>query len=229
MFRPEDHNDGLAPYFREYLRDNFLKAWCEKNINPETEKPYNIYKDGLKIYTTIDYRMQKYAEEAVNEHMTELQKLFIKDCKTKRNAPFAWNVSKEEIDNIMNSSMRRSDRYREMKAQGVPHEQIVAAFHKPVQMHVYSLRGDIDTLLTPYDSIKYYKSFLQTGFMAMEPQTGYVKAWVGGINHKHFKYDHVKVGRRQVGSTFKTFVYAMAVQEGYSPCFQLPCVRTCML
>jgi penicillin-binding protein 1A len=228
MFRPEDHNDGMAPYFREYLRDNFLKAWCEKNINPETEKPYNIYKDGLKIYTTIDYRMQQYAEEAVKEHMTELQKLFTKDCKSKRNAPFAWNVSKQEIDNIMNSSMKRSDRYREMKSQGMSHEQIVAAFHKPTAMTIYSLRGEIDTILSPYDSIKYYKSFLQTGFMAMEPQTGYVKAWVGGVNHKHFKYDHVKVGRRQVGSTFKTFVYAMAVQEGYSPCYQLPCVRTCV-
>jgi len=228
MFRPEDHNDGMAPYFREYLRDNFLKAWCEKNINPETEKPYNIYKDGLKIYTTIDYRMQQYAEEAVKEHMTELQKLFTKDCKSKRNAPFAWNVSKQEIDNIMNSSMKRSDRYREMKSQGMSHEQIVAAFHKPTAMTIYSLRGEIDTILSPYDSIRYYKSFLQTGFMAMEPQTGYVKAWVGGVNHKHFKYDHVKVGRRQVGSTFKTFVYAMAVQEGYSPCYQLPCVRTCV-
>ncbi len=228
MFRPEDHNDGMAPYFREYLRDNFLKAWCEKNINPETEKPYNIYKDGLKIYTTIDYRMQQYAEEAVKEHMTELQKLFFKDCKNKRNAPFAWNVTKQEIESIMTASMKRSDRYREMKSQGMTHEQIVAAFHKPVPMTVYSLRGDIDTILSPYDSIRYYKSFLQTGFMAMEPQTGYVKAWVGGVNHKHFKYDHVKVGRRQVGSTFKTFVYAMAVQEGYSPCYQLPCVRTCV-
>jgi penicillin-binding protein 1A len=128
----------------------------------------------------------------------------------------------------MTSSMKRSDRYHEMKSQGFSQEQIATAFRKPTAMRVYSLRGDIDTLLSPYDSIKYYKSFLQTGFMAMEPQSGYVKAWVGGINHKHFKYDHVKVGRRQVGSTFKTFVYAMAVQEGYSPCFQLPCVRTCV-
>ena len=228
VYRPEDHNDGLAPYFREYLRDNFLKSWCEKNINPETGKAYNLYKDGLRIYSTIDYRMQQYAEEAVKEHMYDLQKLFIKDCKTKRNAPFAWNVSKQEIDNIMTSSMKRSDRYHEMKSQGFSQEQIATAFRKPTAMRVYSLRGDIDTLLSPYDSIKYYKSFLQTGFMAMEPQSGYVKAWVGGINHKHFKYDHVKVGRRQVGSTFKTFVYAMAVQEGYSPCFQLPCVRTCV-
>ena len=228
IFMPEDHNDGPAPYFREYLRDNYLKAWCEKHINPETEKPYNIYRDGLRIYTTIDSRMQKYAEEAVAEHMLELQKLFIKDCSNKRNAPFAWNVSKQEIDGIMTSSMKRSDRYRELKSQGMSHQQIVEVFHKPVPMRVYSIKGEIDTVLTPYDSIRYYKSFLQTGFMALEPQTGYVKAWVGGINHKHFQYDHVKVGRRQVGSTFKTFVYAMAIQEGYSPCYKVPCVRTCV-
>ena len=227
-FHPEDHNDGLATYFREYLRDNYLESWCKKHINPETDRPYNIYRDGLKIYTTIDSRMQEHAEAAVNEHMQYLQKLFIKDCKTKRNAPFAWNVSKQEIEGIMNSSIKRSERYRDLKAQGLSHEKILATFHKPAPMRVYSLRGEIDTVLTPYDSIKYYKSFLQTGFMAMEPQTGYVKAWVGGINHKHFKYDHVKVSKRQVGSTFKTFVYAMAVQEGYSPCYQVPCVRTCI-
>lgn len=227
-FHPENHNDGPAPYFREYLRDNFLKAWCEKHINPETKKPYNIYKDGLKIYTTVDARMQRCAEEAVNEHMHDLQAIFSKECKTKKNAPFAWNVSKDEIKSIMDASMKRSERYRELKQQGLSHEQIIATFYKPSPMHVYSLRGDIDTLLTPYDSIKYYKSFLQTGFMAMEPQTGYVKAWVGGINHKHFKYDHVKVSKRQVGSTFKPFVYALAIQEGLSPCHQVPNVRTCI-
>lgn len=227
-FHPEDHNEGPAPHFREYLRENFLKQWCENHINPETKKPYNIYKDGLKIYTTIDSRMQQYAEEAVNEHMYELQKAFFKDCKQKRNAPFAWNVSKKEIETIMNSGMKRSDRYRELKQQGLSPQQIEENFKTPVPMTVWSLRGEIDTTLTPMDSIRYYKSFLQTGFMALEPQTGYVKAWVGGINHKHFKYDHVKVGKRQVGSTFKTFVYAMAIQEGYSPCYQLPCIRTCV-
>lgn len=227
-FHPEDHNDGLAPYFREYLRDNFLKAWCEKHINPETNKPYNIYKDGLKIYTTIDSRMQQYAEEAVYEHMQDLQRMFNKDLKQKKNAPFAWNVSKQEIENIMNASIKRSDRYRLAKKSGLSHNEIVAAFHKPAQMTVYSLRGDIDTTMTPFDSIKYYKGFLQTGFMAMEPQTGYVKAWVGGINHKHFKYDHVKVSRRQVGSTFKPFVYALAIENGYSPCHQVPNVKTCI-
>ena len=227
-FRPEDHNDGLAPYFREYLRDVFLKNWCKSHINSETEAPYNIYKDGLKIYTTIDSRMQNYAEEAVYDHMNDLQKMFSKECLNKKNAPFAWNVSKQEIEGIMNSSVKRSDRYRQLREDGLSHEKIIEIFHKPVPMRVYSLRGDIDTILSPYDSIKYYKSFLQTGFMAMEPQTGYVKAWVGGINHKYFKYDHVKVSKRQVGSTFKPFVYALAIQEGLSPCHQVPNIRTCI-
>ncbi len=227
-FRPENHNDGLATYFREYLRDNFLDHWCKKHINPETNKPYNIYHDGLRIYSTIDSRMQQYAEEAVAEHMRELQKAFSKECLNKKNAPFAWNVSKQEIESMMNSSIKRSDRYRDLKEQGLTHAQIIATFYQKVPMKVYSLRGEIDTMLTPYDSIKYYKSFLQTGFMAMEPQTGYVKAWVGGINYKHFKYDHVKVSKRQVGSTFKPFVYALAIQEGLSPCHQVPNVKTCI-
>lgn len=228
VYRPEDHNDGLAPYFREYLREYFLKSWCEKHINPETNKPYNIYKDGLRIYTTLDSRMQHYAEEAVTEHMTDLQKQFTKECKTKKNAPFAWNVTKDQIENIMMSSMKRSDRYRSLKNSGLSKEQILAEFKKPVAMTVYSLRGDIDTVMTPWDSIRYYKGFLHTGFMALEPNTGFVKAWVGGVNHKHFKFDHVKVGRRQVGSTFKPFVYALAIQEGYSPCYQVANVRTCI-
>ena len=228
VYRPEDHNDGPAPYFREYLREYFLKEWCANHINPETNKPYNIYRDGLRIFTTIDSRMQKYAEEAVNEHMTDLQKAFNKECKTKKNAPFAWNVNKEQIENIMMSSMRRSDRYRSLKDSGLSKEQILAEFKKPVKMTVYSIRGDIDTIMSPWDSIRYYKSFLHTGFVAIEPSTGYVKAWVGGVNHKHFKFDHVKVGRRQVGSTFKPFVYALAIQEGLSPCYQVPNVRTCI-
>lgn len=227
-FHPEDHNEGPAPYFREYLRENFLKQWCETHINPETKKPYNIYKDGLKIYTTIDSRMQQYAEEAVAEHMYDLQKSFIKDCKQKRNAPFAYNVTKDEIEKILNSSMKRSDRYRELKQQGLSLSEIEKNFHTPAKMTVWSIRGEIDTTMTPMDSIRYYKGFLQTGFMAIDPQTGQVRAWVGGINHKHFKYDHVKVGKRQVGSTFKPFVYAMAIQEGYSPCYQMPCVKTCV-
>ncbi len=228
IFQPEDHNDGLAPYFREYLREYFMKDWCSKHINPETNKPYNIYRDGLKIFTTVDSRMQRCAEEAVSEHMFDLQKLFNKECKTKKNAPFAWNVNKEQIENIMISSMKRSDRYRSLKNAGFSREQILEEFKKPVKMLVYSIKGDIDTIMTPWDSIRYYKSFLHTGFVAIEPTTGYVKAWVGGVNHRHFKFDHVKVGRRQVGSTFKPFVYALAIQEGYSPCYQVPNVRTCI-
>lgn len=228
IYHPEDHNDGLAPYFREYLREYFLKTWCEKHINPETNKPYNIYRDGLKIYTTIDSRMQQYAEEAVHEHMTDLQIQFTKECKTKKNAPFAWNVNQKEIQSIMMSSMKRSDRYRSLKNSGLSLEQIIVEFNKPIKMAVYSLRGDIDTLMSPWDSIRYYKSFLHTGFVSIEPTTGHVKAWVGGINHHHFKFDHVKVGRRQVGSTFKPFVYALAIQEGYGPCYQVANVRTCI-
>jgi penicillin-binding protein 1A len=227
-FRPEDHNEGLATYFREYVRDNFLDRWCKSHLNPETGKPYNIYRDGLKIYTTIDSRLQQHAEAAVNEHMRELQRSFSKECLKKRNAPFAWNVTNEEIESIMSASIKRSDRYRGLRSQGLSTGEILATFKKPVHMKVYTLRGETDTVLTPYDSIRYYKTFLQTGFMAMEPQTGYVKAWVGGINHKHFKYDHVKVSKRQVGSTFKPFVYALAIQEGYSPCHQVPNVRTCI-
>jgi penicillin-binding protein 1A len=227
VFRPEDHNDGLATYFREYLRDNFLKEWCLTH-KKENGKPYDIYRDGLKIYTTIDSRMQKYAEEAVSEHMTALQELFAKECKNKKNAPFAWNVNKDEIKNIMQSAMHRSDRWHAMKVGGKSEEEILQAFKTPVKMTVFSWHGEIDTTMTPYDSIKYYKSFLQTGFMAMEPQTGYIKAWVGGINHTHFQYDHVKIGKRQVGSTFKPFVYALAIQEGYSPCYRIPNVRTCI-
>ena len=227
VFRPEDHNDGLATYFREYLRDNFLKEWCLTH-KKENGKPYDIYRDGLKIYTTIDSRMQQYAEEAVTEHMTALQELFAKECKTKKNAPFAWNVNKDEVKNIMQSAMHRSDRWHAMKVGGKSEEEILQAFKTPVKMTVFTWHGEIDTTMTPYDSIKYYKSFLQTGFMAMQPQTGYIKAWVGGINHTHFQYDHVKIGKRQVGSTFKPFVYALAIQEGYSPCYRIPNVRTCI-
>ncbi|MBS1646364.1 MAG: transglycosylase domain-containing protein [Bacteroidetes bacterium] len=227
VFRPESHNEGLATYFREYLRDNFLKDWCASH-KKEDGSMYDIYRDGLKIYTTIDSRMQKYAEEAVSEHMSALQQVFDKECKTKKNAPFAWNVSKDEIHNIMQSAVHRSDRYKNLKAVGKTEEEIMKEFKTPVKMVVFSWRGEIDTLMSPYDSIRYYKSFLQSGFMAMQPQTGYIKAWVGGINHTHFQYDHVKIGKRQVGSTFKPFVYALAIQEGYSPCYRMPNVRTCI-
>lgn len=226
-FNPESHNEGLAPYFREYLRDNFLKKWCGEHLKPDG-KPYDLYRDGLKIYSTIDSRMQKYAEEAVTEHMTTLQGQFDKTLKNKRNAPFSWRVKKEEIENIMNSAKKRSERYRKMKKDGASDAEIDKAFNTPAAMSIFSWKGDIDTVMTPMDSIRYYKSFLQTGFMAMEPQTGYIRAWVGGIDFRHFKYDHVKESRRQVGSTFKPFVYALAIQEGYSPCDQIPCIKTCI-
>ena len=220
-FQPEDHNKGLGPYFREYLRDVFLKDWVKKNPKPDGSL-YDVYRDGLKIYTTLDSRMQKYAEEAVIEHMKELQEAFFKDCKRKKNAPFAWNVNKEEIARIMSTAMKRSERYRVLNKAGVQAADIEKSFNTPTEMRIFTWKGEKDTIMTPMDSIRYYKSFLQTGFMSMDPQTGYVKAWVGGIDHVHFKYDHVKVGRRQVGSTFKPFVYALAIQEDYSPCYLVP-------
>ena len=225
-FHPEDHNEGSATYFREYLRDRFLKKWCSENLNPATGKNYDIYRDGLKIYTTIDSRMQRYAEEAVTEHMTFLQGEFNK--LKKKNFPFSWKVTKEEIDGMMHAGMRGSDRYHKMKEAGASEPEIVKSFHTPVEMRIFSWKGDKDTVMTPMDSIRYYKSFLQTGFISMEPQTGFIKAWVGGINYKHFKYDHVKEAKRQVGSTFKPFVYALAIQEGWSPCMRVPNVRTCI-
>jgi len=226
-FNPESHNEGLAPYFREYLRGNFLKKWAAEHLKPNG-KPYDMYRDGLKVYCTIDSRMQGYAELAVEEHMKDLQASFDKTLKSKKNKPFSNRVSSDEIDQIMNSAKKRSDRFRNMKKGGASQAQIDKAFKTRVKMRVFSWRGEIDTTMTPMDSIRYYKGFLQTGFMAMEPQTGYIRAWVGGINFRHFKYDHVKISKRQVGSTFKPFVYALAIQEGYSPCDQVPCIRTCI-
>ena len=227
-FHPESHNDGLAPYFREYLRDVFLKNWCEENLKPDGKK-YNIYRDGLKIYTTLDSRMQKYAEEAVTDHLSALQQDFFKECAHKRNAPFAWNVNKQEIKDIMIQGIKRSGRYRALKKSGLPFEEIEKQFKVPIPMTIFTWKGEKDTVMSPMDSIKYYKGYLQTGFMSVEPQTGYIKAWVGGINHKYFQYDHVQIGHtRQVGSTFKPFIYALAIQEGYSPCYRLPNVKTCI-
>ncbi|MFN8714476.1 MAG: penicillin-binding protein 1A [Bacteroidota bacterium] len=226
-FRPESHKEGPAPYFREYLRNNFMKKWCKEHLRPDG-KPYDLYRDGLKIYTTINPAMQKHAEAAVTEHMTALQAQFNKSLVKKKNAPFSYRVSKDEIDQIMKSAKKRSDRYQNMKKADASEAEIEKAFNTKIKMSVFSWRGDIDTLMSPMDSIRYYKGFLQTGFMAMEPQTGYVRAWVGGINFRHFQYDHVKEGRRQVGSTFKPFVYALAIQEGWSPCDQIPNVRTCI-
>ncbi len=227
-FHPENHNDGLAPYFREYLRDVFLEKWCAENLKPDGKK-YDIYRDGLKVYTTIDSRMQLYAEAAVTDHLRELQSAFVKECKQKKNAPFAWNVTKEEIKSIMIQGMKRSDRYRILKKAGWNEKEIEKIFKVPVSMSIFSWKGEIDTTMSPWDSIRYYKGFLQTGLMSIEPQTGFIKAWVGGINHKFFKYDHVQIGHsRQVGSTFKPFIYALAIQEGYSPCYRIPNVKICI-
>ncbi|TND10439.1 MAG: penicillin-binding protein 1A [Bacteroidetes bacterium] len=226
-YHPEDHNEGLATYFREYLRENFLKKWCSEHLKPDG-KPYDLYRDGLRIYTTIDPKMQKYAEEAVAQHMKELQATFFERCKNKKNAPFSWRVSKDEIAQIMNQGMKRSDRYKGMKKAGASDEEIEKVFNTKIPMTVFAWNGDRDTVFSPMDSIRYYKSFLQTGFMAMDPQTGYIRAWVGGIDFHHFKYDHVKESRRQVGSTFKPFVYALAIQEGWSPCDRIANVRTCI-
>lgn len=226
-YHPEDHNEGLATYFREYLRNRFLDKWCSEHLKPDG-KPYDLYRDGLKIYTTIDPRMQKYAEEAVREHMADLQGVFNERCKTKKNAPFSYRVTKDEIQQILKQGMERSDRYHNLKEAGLSPEEIEKNFKTPIPMKVFSWKGERDTVISPWDSIRYYKGFLQTGFMAMEPQTGYIRAWVGGIDFHYFKYDHVKDGKRQVGSTFKPFVYALAIQEGWSPCDKVPNVRTCI-
>lgn len=216
----EGHSDGLATYFREYLRD-FMKTWIEEHPK-EDGSNYNIYRDGLKIYVTLDYRMQKYAEEAVQEHMSNLQKVFDKTIAKNKTAPF-YDLTEKEIQTTMMQAMKRSDRWRKMKAAGNSSDEILASFKKPAEMRIFSWKGDIDTVLTPYDSIRYYKHFLQTGLLSVDAETGQVKAWVGGINYKHFQFDHVKQGKRQVGSTFKPFVYATAINQLHiSPCDKFP-------
>ncbi|WP_159801259.1 penicillin-binding protein 1A [Flavobacterium sp. MK4S-17] len=215
-FNPESHNEGIATYFREYLRD-FMKTWAKEHPK-EDGNEYDIYRDGLKIYTTIDSRMQKYAEEAVHEHLANLQEEFFIQQKKNKNAPFI-NLSDAETKRILDRAMRSSERWRIMSSKGKTEEEIKKSFNVKTEMTVFTWKGDRDTIMTPMDSIRYYKHFLQTGVMSMEPQTGHIKAWVGGINHKHFQYDHVAQGARQVGSTFKPFVYATAIEQlHYSPC-----------
>ncbi|RPD96426.1 penicillin-binding protein [Aureibaculum marinum] len=215
-FSPEDTGYGVATYFREYLR-GFLKDWVKENKKPDGTE-YNIYRDGLKVYVTLDSRMQKYAEEAMEEHMSNLQRVFNKQQKNNKNAPF-FDLTQKEIKRNMESAMKRSNRYRRMKKAGVSEEDIIKSFNEKTEMRVFSWKGEIDTIMTPLDSIRYYKYFMRAGIMSMEPQTGHVKAWVGGINYKHFQYDQVKQGKRQVGSTFKPFVYATAINQlQLSPC-----------
>ncbi|WP_024740276.1 penicillin-binding protein 1A [Tenacibaculum maritimum] len=219
-FTPESHSDGNATYFREHLRD-FLKKWAKENPKANG-KQYNIYKDGLKVYVTIDSRMQQYAEEAVKEHMANLQQHFFKEQKNNKTAPF-YDLEKKQINGILNRAKKNSERYKRLKAAGKSEKEINAIFNKKTEMRVFSWKGDKDTVISPNDSIKYYKYFLRSGLVAIEPQTGHIKAWVGGINNKHFKYDAVDQQKRQVGSTFKPFVYATAINQlNLSPCDKFP-------
>ncbi|MBR4390890.1 MAG: PBP1A family penicillin-binding protein [Bacteroidales bacterium] len=216
-----DHNTGQATYFREYLRKE-LNEWSKTHTRADG-KPYNIYTDGLKIYTTIDSRMQRYAEEAVKEFMGgELQPMFFKHWKGQKNAPFSLK-DKDKIDELIMASMKRSDRYRMLKKENLCEDSIVSEFNKPVPMTLFSWDGPFDTVMTPMDSIRYYKWFLQSSLVSIESHTGHVKAYVGGIDFRFFKYDHVTQAQRQVGSTFKPFLYALAMQEGeYTPCTKIP-------
>jgi penicillin-binding protein 1A len=221
-FNPQSHREGIATYFRAYLQQ-YMRSWIKDNPK-EDGTYYNLYLDGLRIYTTIDSRLQTYAENAVSAHMPNLQKEFFRQNTPEFNeiAPFL-DVEEREVENIMDQAKRRSERWRKMKAQGHDEETILASFEKPIQMEVFSWSGDIDTVMTPTDSIRYYKHFLRAGMMSMEPQTGHVKAWVGGINYRHFQFDHVMQGKRQIGSTFKPFVYASAIDQlKVSPCDSLP-------
>ena len=252
-FQPQDHNSGLAPYFKDMLRhymsakepkrstyayhenyvrdslrwaDDDLYGWLNKNFKPDGSR-YNLGSDGLRIHTTINYKMQKYAEQAVAEHLGEsLQKSFFRDLRRKPDRPFANDVPKDVIKGIMTRARRSSDRFRALKASGMSDKEILASFSQPVQMRVFSWKspGYIDTLMTPDDSIRYYKSFLRAAFMAIEPVTGRIKAYVGGPNYRYFKYDNIRQGERQVGSTIKPFLYTLAMQGGMTPCDKTVCV-----
>ncbi|MBT8285134.1 MAG: penicillin-binding protein, partial [Flavobacteriaceae bacterium] len=235
-FSPESHREGLATYFRMYLQ-GYLNDWIKKNPKPVTQEgerdTWNIYLDGLKVYTTIDSRMQKNAEEAVSEHMKNLQAEFFNQNTPERNptTPFL-DLEREEINRIMERAMKTSERWRKMKAAGKTEEEIRQSFKEKTEMTVFDWNSETqekDTVMTPLDSIRYYKTILRTAMMSMEPQTGHVKAWVGGINYKHFQYDNVIQGARQAGSTFKPFVYAAAIDQlRMSPCDELPDSQYCI-
>ncbi len=224
-FRLQDHTAGPATYFREYLR-GVMTEWCNNHQKPDGT-PYNLYKDGLKIYTTIHSRMQEYAEQSVAEYLgKELQPLFYRHWKGYKDAPFMFEKNqKREIELLMLQAMRRSDRYAHLKQANASDAEIFKDFNTPVKMRVFTWTGDRDTVMSPMDSIRYFKFFLQAGFMSMDPHTGYVKAYVGGIDYRYFQYDHVVVAKRQVGSTFKPFLYTLAMQEGESPCSKYPNVQ----
>ena len=230
-FNPESHREGLATYFRMYLQ-RFLNQWIKDNPKPEGGN-YNIYLDGLKVYTTVDSRMQKNAEDAVEAHMKNLQAEFFHQNTPKRNptAPFL-DLTSGAIDTIIRRAMKRSARWRHLRREGMSEEEIKKTFHQKTEMTVFDWNSDSyekDTVMTPWDSIRYYKTFLRTAMMSMEPQTGHVKAWVGGVDYKHFQYDNVIQGARQAGSTFKPFVYAAAIDQlRYSPCDSLPDNQYCI-
>ena len=225
-YTPQSHRQGLATYFRSYLR-GFMKDWTSKNFKNDSTK-YNLYVDGLKIYTTINSKMQKYAEESVEEHMINLQKEFFIQNDTLSTAPFL-DLEEEEEETIMKRAMRRSERWRKSKLSGMTNEEIEESFNKAIDMTVFSWNGDIDTILSPIDSIRYYKHFLRAGMMSMNPKNGHVMAWVGGINYRHFQYDHVMLSKRQIGSTFKPFLYATAIDQlKLSPCDMLPDLIHCI-
>jgi penicillin-binding protein 1A len=220
FFSPEKHDDGIATYFRAYVQE-FMKDWIENHPKPDGSS-YSMYKDGLKIYTTLDSKMQTYAETAVEKHLKNLQKEFDAQNLDNETAPFR-GIDASEINKILKKGIKNSDRYKRMKRRGIEEDSIMATFNRKREMRLFSWDGPIDTLMTPKDSIRYYKSFLNTGMMSMTPQTGEVKAWVGGVNYKFFKYEHVKQAKRQVGSTFKPFVYATAIDQLHlSPCYELP-------
>ena len=225
-YTPQSHRQGLATYFRSYLR-GFMKDWTSKNFKNDSTK-YNLYVDGLKIYTTINSKMQKYAEESVEEHMINLQKEFFIQNDTLSTAPFL-DLEEEEEETIMKRAMRRSERWRKSKLSGMTNEEIEESFNKAIDMTVFSWNGDIDTIMSPIDSIRYYKHFLRAGMMSMNPKNGHVMAWVGGINYRHFQYDHVMLSKRQIGSTFKPFLYATAIDQlKLSPCDMLPDLIHCI-
>lgn len=253
-FHRADHKEGVATYLREFLRrylmanqpqrENYpewqkvqyvvdsiaweqdpLYGWCNKNLKKDGT-PYNIYKDGLKVFTTIDSRMQQYAEDAVYAHVAKfLQPAFDRENRRKSNAPFSGQLSTKEVRQILNRSIQQSERYRTMKAAGMAEEEIMRSFREKTEMTVFSYDGEIDTVMTPLDSIRYYKSFLRAGFCSMDVKTGAVKAYVGGLDFTHFQYDMVMEGRRQVGSTIKPFLYSLAMENGFSPCDYAPNVQ----
>ncbi len=225
-YTPQSHRQGLATYFRSYLR-GFMKDWTDNNLKSDGSK-YNLYSDGLKIYTTINSKMQKYAEESVTEHMKNLQKEFFIQNDTLSTAPFR-DLDEDEEESIMKRTMRRSERWRKARLSGKSADEIEEIFNVPIEMSIFSWEGDIDTVMSPIDSIRYYKHFLQAGMMSMNPKNGHVMAWVGGINYRNFQYDHVMQSKRQIGSTFKPFLYATAIDQlKLSPCDMLPDAIHCI-